>query len=103
MDEHIKLKKFLNAIDDIEDFEDGSIIIRWKGNVSHEVPGHLLNITEGSVILKGHQVHLNPELTECLKGVKFNKLQQELDRGIEEARKNINSNVKNVLPCGSDV
>jgi len=82
-----KLEKLLNAIDDIETFKDGSIIIRWTANVSHEVPGHLLNVVDGSVVLKGHQVHFNPELASAIKTINFNEIQEELDIAIQNSKK----------------
>lgn len=83
-----KLEALLSSIDEIEKFEDGSIIIRWKSNVAHEVPGHLLHLAEGSSILKGHQVHLNPGLVQAIETINFEKLQIELDNGIRCTIKN---------------
>lgn len=80
-----KLEAILSAINEVETFQDGSIIIRWKANVAHEIPGHLVNLAEGSNILKGHQVHFNPGLVKSLESLDFKNLQTDLDEGIKRA------------------
>lgn len=86
MDRETKIQKFFDAIEDIEDFEDGSIIIKWKSNVSHQVPGHYINIADGLQIVKGKQVHLNPVLSDYLKNISFDDLQQEVELAIQRGK-----------------
>ena len=84
MNNNEKLKRLLNAIDNIEQFPDNSIIINWKSNVSHNVNGvHIINAT-GSQILKGYQIHLNPDLSKEIKTIQFEHIQTELNEHIED-------------------
>jgi hypothetical protein len=55
-----KLHSFLSAIDSIENFEDGSIIINWKSNVAHNVNGHLVTTSTQTQVQQGLEIHLNP-------------------------------------------
>jgi hypothetical protein len=92
-----KLSALLSSINEIETFYDGSIIIRWKSHVAHEVPGHLLNLAEGSSVLKGHQVHFNPGLLQSIQTIDFERLQADLDNGIKNAVKEKKSENSNLL------
>ena len=85
MNNQEKLDALLSAISDIETFKDGSIRIQWKANVSHEVPGHLLQLASGLNVVKGSQVHFNPELSEAINQISFEDLKFEIDLAICEA------------------
>jgi hypothetical protein len=89
MDDATKLNNLLKAIEEVELFPDGSVRIKWMANVSHEYPGHAINVADGSVILKGHQVHFNPELAQAITSIPFENVQNILDNGIEEAHKTV--------------
>jgi hypothetical protein len=84
MDNATKLQNLLDAIDEVETFPDGSVRIKWCNNVYHEYPGHVLTVADGSVVLKGHQVHFNPELNASIKSIEFNDIQQSLDQAVAE-------------------
>lgn len=86
MDNSKKLENLLNAIDEVESFHDGSVRIRWKSNVAHEIPGHSISYAEGSQVVKGYQVHLNPELEHSVKAISFNEIQQELDKAVAKGQ-----------------
>lgn len=57
-----KLNRLLSAIDNIEAQADGSIVIYWRSSVIHQVPGHTATFANGYQILKGKQIHFNPEM-----------------------------------------
>jgi hypothetical protein len=80
-----KLAKLLSAIDDIETFDDGSIRIMWKANVSHDVPGHLITFAAGLNVITGKQVHFNPELSQAINQIAFADIQKECDDGVRKA------------------
>ena len=58
-------------------------------NVCHEYPGHAINVSDGSIILKGHQVHFNPMLAQAVASIPFEDIQNVLDKGIEETKKTL--------------
>ena len=86
MDRQTKIEKFFDAIEDIETFEDGSIVVKWKSNVSHQCPGHMINLADGLQIVRGKQVHLNPVLTDYLHNISFDNLQEEIDQAIQKGK-----------------
>lgn len=96
MEDSIKLNNLLKAIDEIETFNDGSIRIKWRSNVYHESPGHLINVADGSIVMKGYNVHLNPDLGESIKNLEFKDVQSKLDDGVSQASK---SRSKKTLGC----
>lgn len=86
MDNNKKMQKFFDAIEDIEDFNDGSIIIKWKSNVSHQVPGHLINLADGLQIVKGKQVHFNPVLDNRLRDIGFEDLEEQIEEAVQQGK-----------------
>ena len=89
MDNITKLDNLLRAIDEVETFPDGSVRIKWASNVYHEYPGHVINVADGSVVMKGHHVHLNPELSESIKTIEFQNVQTKLDEAVKESNQEI--------------
>lgn len=99
MDNAKKLENLLNAIDEIETFYDGSVRIKWKSNVAHEIPGHIINCAEGSVVMKGYQVHLNPELNQSVQSIPFEEVQTELNKAVEKGKEDL----KKILSVGCNL
>ena len=87
MTNHEKLERLLGSIDSVSSYPDGSITIHWKANVGHDIPGHLVNMCQQSLVNSAHQIHLNPDLVVPVLSVGYNNLQQKLDDGIALARK----------------
>jgi len=82
-----KLNSLLNAINEVETFNDGSVIIRWKSNVAHEINGVNIINASGSQIISGHQVHMNPVLPVALKTIKFQDIQKQLDIAVYNTKR----------------
>lgn len=83
------INKFFSAIDDIEILPDDSIIIKWKSSVSHEIAGHSIVNASGYNVLKGYQVHFNPDLVNSLENTKLEDLHEEIKKSIDEKNKMI--------------
>lgn len=100
MENSKKLENLLNAIDEVQSFPDGSVRIKWKANVAHEIPGHNISYAEGSQVVKGYQVHLNPELEQSVRAISFNEIQQELDKAVSKGQEEVEK--LGIQGCGLD-
>lgn len=103
MDNQTKLNKLLDAIEDITSFPNGSITIHWKASVGHDIPGHLVNMCQQSMVNKAHQIHLNPELVMPINEVGYDSLQHELDEGIRIAYENAKNRLHHELDHGCSI
>ena len=81
-----KIKKFFEAIDDIETQSDGSIIINWKSNVAHNVNGHLITNTSEYNISLAKEIHLNPVWSKEIDHQVFSETQDEIQKGKQAER-----------------